>query len=100
MKVLITTVGASGYQNCNREKNIDNFALKEKIDAVYNFLKEKEDKDASAETNSLEKILEEEDFIYFLHSDTDLAKRRPSRRRREWLVSAKHEQVISVQARW
>jgi putative CRISPR-associated protein (TIGR02619 family) len=65
MRKIITTVGTSLKSNFEREK-------KEKTtsDVLFYYLRSTDVKKASAETNSLSRILKGDDSIVLLHSDT------------------------------
>ena len=66
MRKIITTVGTSLKSNFGREKQ----SAEATSDALFYYLRETDVRKASAETNSLSRILKEDDSIVFLHSDT------------------------------
>lgn len=66
MRKIMTTVGTSLKSNFEREKK----GVEVTPDALFFHLREADVKKASAETNSLSRILKEGDSIVFLHSDT------------------------------
>lgn len=70
MRTILTTVGTSLLSNARRD-------LKRETDApipphdLTNYLNSTPDERACAETNSLSRLLKEDDRIVFLHSDTE-----------------------------
>jgi len=65
MRTILTTVGASLLTNARRDEREHDLA---------NYLRHTPADKASAETNSLSRLLQEDDRIVFLHSDTDEGK--------------------------
>jgi putative CRISPR-associated protein (TIGR02619 family) len=67
MRTILVTVGTSLLTNAKRDLNKD----KPSIHDIAKYLHEKDPKKASAETNSLSRILQKEDKIVFLYSQTE-----------------------------
>ena len=68
MRTIITTVGASLLSNAAKELKRRRDELTD--EELANFLRMTDPKRASAETNSLSRLLQKGDHIIFLHSDT------------------------------
>lgn len=67
MRSIISTVGKSLQSNAERELETE----EPDFQGLANYLRHTEDKEASAETNSLSKLKQESDKLIFLHSATD-----------------------------
>lgn len=67
MRTIISTVGKSLLTNAKRELEIEEPEIQE----LANYLRHAEDKKNSAETNSLARLVQENDKLIFLHSSTD-----------------------------
>ena len=73
MRTILVTVGTSLLTNAERE--LDEKANELSDAQIANYLRKTDPEKASAETNSLSKLLQEGDRIIFLHSDTKEGKR-------------------------
>ena len=73
MRTVLVTVGTSLLTNAERELGSKADELTD--DQIANYLRTTEPEKASAETNSLSKLLQEGDRIIFLHSDTEAGER-------------------------
>lgn len=67
MRTIITTVGTSLLQNAKRDLGVE----APNADQLMSYLRQTDPVKASAETNSLSRMLGREDKVIFLHSETD-----------------------------
>ncbi|GBC81423.1 hypothetical protein HRbin10_00535 [bacterium HR10] len=70
MRTILTTVGTSLLSNAKRDLKVEEVNEHE----LANYLRRTDPERASAETNSLSRILREDDRIVFLHSQTEEGK--------------------------
>ena len=71
MQTIITTVGTSLLGNARRELKKD----KLNDDEISNYVRHAKAEKASVETNSLSRLIQGDNKIIFLHSQTDEGKR-------------------------
>jgi putative CRISPR-associated protein (TIGR02619 family) len=74
MRVILVTVGVSLLSNFGRKigtsPDVSVSNLKNTKEELLAYLEEVDPLEATAETNNLRLILQKDDFLYFLHSDT------------------------------
>ena len=72
MRTILTTVGTSLWANARRDLKLPHDAPISKHEHdLTNYLRQTPPEKASAETNSLKRLLQEGDRIIFIHSDTE-----------------------------
>lgn len=94
MRTIVTTVGTSLLNNAKRDLGPN--AAQPTEPQLANYLRHTEARTASAETNSLSRLLQEGDFIAFLCSHTEEGKRCADALSRHYASANRQSRVIEV----